>query len=129
MTSTIKEPSTHFPHRPCQPSPTTSPSSLSPSSLLSHPPTLLEIIDAFKDSLAHTTKPSRKDKRNKRGSKTKPSELTRSKFPSSLSKSVSESSNSSIGASEVEAGQGGDASDDEEKQSMRRFVSFIGERI
>ncbi|KAG4929183.1 hypothetical protein AAZX31_17G008800 [Glycine max] len=88
-----------------------------------------EIIDTFEDSLAHTTKPSRKDKRNKRGSKTKPSELTRSEFPSSPPESVPESSSSSAGAGEVEAGQGGDGGGDEEKGSVRRFVSFIGERI
>ena len=40
-----------------------------------------------------------------------------------------ESSSSSAGAGEVEAGQGGDGGGDEEKGSVRRFVSFIGERI
>jgi len=89
-----------------------------------------EIIDAFEDSLTHTTKPSRKDKRNKRGSKTKPSELTRSEFHSSPSEALPEgSSNGGGDGSEVEVGEGGDGGGDEEKGSVRRFVSFIGERI
>jgi len=52
--------------------------------------------------------------------------MTRSEFPSSPPESLPESSSSGAGAGEVEAGQGGD---DEEKGSVRRFVSFIGERI
>ena len=36
-----------------------------------------------------------------------------------------ESSSSSAGAGEVEAGQGGDGGGDEEKGSVRRFVSLI----
>ncbi|KAH1243846.1 hypothetical protein GmHk_07G020838 [Glycine max] len=78
-----------------------------------------EIIDAFEDSLTHTAKPSRKDKRNKRGSKPKPPEMTRSEFPSSPPESLPESSSSGAGAGEVEAGQGGD---DEEKGSVRSFL-------
>ncbi|KAG4991000.1 hypothetical protein JHK87_024457 [Glycine soja] len=72
-----------------------------------------------------------KDKRNKRDSKTKPSKLTRLEFPSLPSESAPKSSSSSAGASEVEveAGQGGDGGDDEEKESVRRSISFIGERI
>lgn len=42
---------------------------------------------------------------------------------------VPESSSSRAGANRVEVGQGGDGVDDKEKGSMRRFVSFIGERI
>ncbi|TKY53965.1 hypothetical protein E2542_SST18371 [Spatholobus suberectus] len=88
-----------------------------------------EIIDAFEDSLARTAKPSRKDKRNKRGSKTKPPELNRSESPSSPPESVAESSRSAA-AGEAEVGQGGgDGGEVEEKGSVRRFVSFIGERI
>lgn len=47
------------------------------------------------------------------------------------SESAPKSSSSSAGASEVEveAGQGGDGGDDEEKESVRRSISFIGERI
>ncbi|KAK7348397.1 hypothetical protein VNO80_22952 [Phaseolus coccineus] len=86
-----------------------------------------EIIDAFEDSLTHTAKLSRKDKRNKRGSKTKPPELTRSEFHSSPPEALPEGS--SGGGGEVEVGGGGDGGDDEEKGSVRRFVSFIGERI
>ncbi|CAJ1941437.1 unnamed protein product [Sphenostylis stenocarpa] len=87
-----------------------------------------EIIDAFEDSLTHSTKPSRKDKRNKRGSKTKPPELTRSEFHSSPPEPPPEGS-SSGGGGEVEVGEGGDRDEDEEKGSVRRFMSFIGERI
>lgn len=57
--------------------------------------------------------------------------MNRSEFPSSPPESVPESSSSSSGGSgEVEVGHGADGcEDDEEKGSVRRFVSFIGERI
>ncbi|WVZ11759.1 hypothetical protein V8G54_016289 [Vigna mungo] len=84
-----------------------------------------EIIDAFEDSLTHTAKLSRKDKRNKRGSKAKSPEC--SEFHSSPAEPLPERSGSGGGAGgEVEVGDGGEG---EEKGSVRRFVSFIGERI
>ncbi|KAG5066049.1 hypothetical protein JHK86_009780 [Glycine max] len=58
------------------------PKLLGPLELLSQPLNIHKIIDTFKDSLAHATKPSRKYKRNKSGSKTKPFELTCFEFPS-----------------------------------------------
>ncbi|KAL2339238.1 hypothetical protein Fmac_013684 [Flemingia macrophylla] len=81
-----------------------------------------QIIDAFEDSLAR--KPSKKDKRSKRAaSGPKPSpEL----LPSPPRNSSSSSSSSNPGAAVVEVG---DSVEDEDKGSVRRFVSFIGERI
>ncbi|KAK7363798.1 hypothetical protein VNO77_05956 [Canavalia gladiata] len=94
-----------------------------------------EIIDAFEHSLPPTTKgnKNRKERRNKRTSNNKPSDLNRSEFvasPSRDSESVGESSKS-VGASggDLQVGEGGGGVQDEEKGSVRRFVSFIGERI
>jgi len=53
--------------------------------------------------------------------------LTRSEFHSSPPEALPEGSSS--GGGEAEVGEGGDGGDDEEKGSVRRFVSFIGERI
>ncbi|XP_027331794.1 uncharacterized protein LOC113847113 [Abrus precatorius] len=93
-----------------------------------------EIIDAFEDSLSQNTKKgnkTRKEKRNKRASNNKPSESNRLEFVASASpesESVGESSISG-GGGDAEVGESGDGVEDEEKGSVRRFVSFIGERI
>ncbi|TKY72217.1 hypothetical protein E2542_SST00956 [Spatholobus suberectus] len=100
-----------------------------------------EIIDAFEDSLALSANKKgakngkgKKEKRNKKGcskhAHAHASESKRSELPSSLSndlavsESVAESNTS--GSVSGEAGEGVAA---EEKGSVRRFVSFIGERI
>ncbi|KAK7262113.1 hypothetical protein RJT34_29673 [Clitoria ternatea] len=88
-----------------------------------------QIIDSFEDSLAQPSKPhsNKNNRRNKRTSNnSKPSHLLASS-PPSLSESQPESGGGNGG--EVEAEQGGDGVEDEEKGSVRRFVSFIGERI
>ncbi|XP_020228553.1 uncharacterized protein LOC109809612 [Cajanus cajan] len=75
-----------------------------------------QIIDAFEDSLARSSsKPSKKDKRNKRAS--------RPKSPPSPPPSPPESVAASHDADVPHVGE------DPEKGSVRRFVSFIGERI
>ncbi|XP_028797931.1 uncharacterized protein LOC114753410 [Neltuma alba] len=99
-----------------------------------------EIIDAFEDWLAQTSKNgknNRKDKRNKKdlnkqSAETKQSELTSpGNSRSDESESVGESSNGGGGGEgSGEASGGGDGgTEEEEKGSVRRFVSFIGERI
>ncbi|XP_061339848.1 uncharacterized protein LOC133286444 [Gastrolobium bilobum] len=101
-----------------------------------------EIIDAFEDSLAQTAKTAknnngngRKDKRNKRASNNKSTELNSSESVSPQhnasveSESVGESSNSNVSGGDVEVDEAGDGGENEEKGSVRRFVSFIGERI
>lgn len=107
-----------------------------------------EIIDAFEDWLAQTSKHgknNRKEKRNKRDSNKNSGEKSESTSPgnngSGESESASESSDSSggggggggdEGSSEASGGGGaggGGGTEEEEKGSVRRFVSFIGERI
>ncbi|OMO76863.1 hypothetical protein CCACVL1_15322 [Corchorus capsularis] len=98
-----------------------------------------EIIDAFEDELAQskkTTKSSKKDRKKKGGGAgaadgsggLKRPELSLRKDESSELKSAEEH-----GSSSSSGGGGGDVCvDDEEgteKGSVRRFVSFIGERI
>ncbi|KAF7840567.1 neurogenic protein mastermind [Senna tora] len=77
-----------------------------------------EIIDAFEDWLAQSGKSgksNRKEKRNnKRDSKKQQSE---------------ESISGGGGDGCADEGSNGDGIQDEEKGSVRRFVSFIGERI
>ncbi|XP_058758731.1 uncharacterized protein LOC131631984 [Vicia villosa] len=110
-----------------------------------------EIIDAFEEWLAQSSKggkkgKGKKEKRNKKGFGGKRSgpgcsgELNRSVVNELAEmESVGESSNSSSsggggGGSEsgervVVVGGGGGGGEDEEKGSVRKFVSFIGERI
>lgn len=95
-----------------------------------------EIIDAFEEWLAQkggkkNNNGGRKEKRNKRGTNKQPAELTRNELvvssegstESTESESVVESSNKSGGV------EGGERVEEEQKGSVRRFVSFIGERI
>lgn len=101
-----------------------------------------EIIDAFEDSLAQTSK--RKDKRYKKGSNKKSPELKRSEVAISSMDNASVSSSSSAELESASSSSSSTFSDyntscgdddvgkgieDEEKGSVRRFVSFIGERI
>ncbi|MED6162291.1 hypothetical protein PIB30_069000 [Stylosanthes scabra] len=98
-----------------------------------------EIIDAYEDWLAHSTKApksKKKDKRNKKvSSNIKPEEVAGSPHVAcdESVESVGESSKSG-GCGDEEVGEGGDfrvegGSGSEEKGSVRRFVSFIGEKI
>lgn len=114
-----------------------------------------EIIDAFEEWLAQTNKggggSSRKEKiqkKNKRGggssnNKSKRSELVKVSSPcngsaepelvlgeteTSVNSSGSGGFGGGGGGGDVVEGGGG-VEDDEEKGSVRRFVSFIGERI
>ncbi|KAI4295981.1 hypothetical protein L6164_035974 [Bauhinia variegata] len=90
-----------------------------------------EIIDAFEDWLAQSSKGG-KNKKERRNKKNRSGELKNSELMSSgnnelgETESVGESSSSSSSADGVgeEHGDG-----NEEKGSVRRFVSFIGERI
>ncbi|XP_061340813.1 uncharacterized protein LOC133287260 [Gastrolobium bilobum] len=93
-----------------------------------------EIIDAFEDWLAQSNKGGKKgngkkEKRNKKGSNKNSGELKRAELMSSASsesESVGESSTSDGGG----GGEGGgDGVVAEEKGSVRRFMSFVGERI
>ncbi|MED6195238.1 hypothetical protein PIB30_036026 [Stylosanthes scabra] len=95
-----------------------------------------EIIDAYEDWLAHTTKPpksKKKDKRSKKlSSNTKHEEVAGSPHVVSdeSMEPVGESSKSGgSGCGGDEVGSGGDEGGSEEKGSVRRFVSFIGEKI
>ncbi|CAI8590574.1 unnamed protein product [Vicia faba] len=107
-----------------------------------------EIIDAFEEWLAQSSKggkkgKGKKEKRNKKGFVNKRSgpgysgESNRSVVNESAEmESVGESSNSSSsgGGGGSESGERvvvvvGGGGDDEEKGSVRKFVSFIGERI
>ncbi|KAI4298763.1 hypothetical protein L6164_032281 [Bauhinia variegata] len=88
-----------------------------------------EIIDAFEDWLAQNSKggKNRKEKRNKknRSGELKPSELT-----SSGNNELDEAELVGESSSNCVDGAGEDDGDvNEEKGSVRRFVSFIGERI
>lgn len=101
-----------------------------------------EIIDAFEDWLAQSSKngkTNRKEKRNKRDSNKQSGEMKRTELTSSgnneseESESVGESSNGGGGGGGGDGcggeGFGGGGIEDEEKGSVRRFVSFIGEKI
>lgn len=98
-----------------------------------------EIIDAFEDGLAQSNNKGgkkgkgRKEKRNKKGSNKHTGELTRSELASSGNNNES-GELESVGESSTTSGGGGEAAVtervvDEEKGSVRRFVSFIGEKI
>lgn len=107
-----------------------------------------EIIDAFEEWLAQSNKgekkgKGKKEKRNKKGfgnkryGHTHSGVLNRSLVNESTQmESVGDSSNSVIssGCGGSESGErvvvvGGGGDEDEEKGSVRKFVSFIGERI
>ncbi|KAI9123972.1 hypothetical protein K1719_005272 [Acacia pycnantha] len=99
-----------------------------------------EIIDAFEDWLAQNSKNgknNRKDKRNKRDSNKQSAEMKQSELTSpgnngpDVSESVGESSSSGgEGSGEASAsGSDGGGTEEEDKGSVRRFVSFIGEKI
>lgn len=90
-----------------------------------------EIIDAYEDWLVQSKKggKNRKERRNKKGGNNPSGELKHSESSSgnNESESVAETSNSGGDG----GGEGGDSGRDEneEKGSMKRLVSFIGERI
>ncbi|TYJ30987.1 hypothetical protein E1A91_A06G166300v1 [Gossypium mustelinum] len=90
-----------------------------------------EIIDAFEDEVAQSKKTKSKKERKKKGGVTggsgssKRPDLSLRKGDSSELKTVEQSSNSGDGGN----GGGDDGEEGIEKGSVRRLVSFIGERI
>lgn len=96
-----------------------------------------EIIDAFEEWLAqkggkkkNNNNGGRKEKRNKRGSNRQPAELTRNELAVSSESTESTESESVVESSgNKSVGEGGERVEEEEKGSVRRFMSFIGERI
>lgn len=104
-----------------------------------------EIIDAFEDWLAKSGKnnggkSSRKEKKNKKESSEKSVEPAKRSDSMSFENSgpaepefVGESSSAAAGGvageGSGENSGGGGGGEEEEKGSVRRFVSFIGERI
>ncbi|KFK43468.1 hypothetical protein AALP_AA1G128900 [Arabis alpina] len=108
----------------------------SPSRQLIH-----EIIDAFEDTLEKKQKKNKKDRRKRSGKSSVllASSKDVSESPSPLSESVASSclcpSSGELdgGGLELKAelcdGDGGEVTEEEEKRSVRRFVSFIGEKV
>ncbi|XP_057757558.1 uncharacterized protein LOC130976662 [Arachis stenosperma] len=105
-----------------------------------------EIIDAFEEWLAqkggkkHHNNGGRKDKRNKRGSNSNKMQQSGELLNRSESVPSSESTESSsstdlesvvvaVENSSNDSDEDGERVEEDEKSSVRRFVSFIGERI
>ncbi|KAK7359849.1 hypothetical protein VNO77_01814 [Canavalia gladiata] len=93
-----------------------------------------EIIDAFEDWLAKRNNKGgkngkgKKEKRNKKGYGNRSGALKRPELTSPASNESGESE--SVGeSSENGGGEAGDAVAVEEKGSVRRFMSFVGEKI
>ncbi|GMH05266.1 hypothetical protein Nepgr_007106 [Nepenthes gracilis] len=98
-----------------------------------------EIIDAFEDGLAQNIKKSTRRERKKKGfsgsdldgeiKRATATELNLGEDEATQSESVAESSDGEGGGGEGEGRCGGGAGGDVEKGSVRKFMSFIGERI
>ncbi|XP_027329344.1 uncharacterized protein LOC113845876 [Abrus precatorius] len=91
-----------------------------------------EIIDAFEEWLANKggkNGKGKKEKRNKKGCSKLSSELKRSELTSSASNESGEMESVEESSGNGDGSEGGDEVGNDEKGSVRRLVSFIGEKI